>query len=406
MSRRRWFTGLLAVAALLGATLAGCSSTSSGGNGAPSTVVDTTGPRTTSTIPATTSAPTTLAPTTTTDPSPTAAELAVGEQFVSAAQALLAATDMHAISVSVRRDEQVLAEVAFGTDTTGAPLTGASQFRLASISKILLAVAVLQLAEQDAIDLDATLAEQWKDSFAVNDARVRQITVRQLLQHTSGLDPLRDTFFVDGGIDWHRAADIAIASELLHPPGTGYRYSNANFVLLGRLVEQVTATPVHTVIAANVLAPLGITTARLNIDTHSFAIDGPQYVVGRTREYMEALGPAGSWEMSAHDTATVLAALQFDAPTALLSPEALGAMLTPITLADDEETWTYALGMMVGGGWWGHTGTIEDVATFAITSANGYTVVVLTASDEVGGGRGLMERFYAPITSLLALPAR
>lgn len=408
MTRRRCLTGLFALPALLGATFTACSSTSSGGGGGtdPTVVVSTTIPRTTNTIPGTTSAPTTLAPTTTTDPSPTAAEFAVGEEFVRTAQALLAATDVHAISVSVRRGDQELADATLGTDTTGAPLTVASQFRLASISKILLAVAVLQLAEQGAIDLDAPLAEQWTDAFAVNDPRVRKITVRQLLQHTSGLDPLRDTFFVDGGIDWHQAADIALASDLLHYPGTGYRYSNANYVLLGRLVEQVTAATVDAVIADHVLTPLGITAARMNGDTHSFAGNGPQYVVGRTREYLEALGPAGSWEMSAHDTATLLAALQFGAPTQLLSPEALAAMLTPIALADDEENWTYGLGMMVGGGWWGHTGTIEDVASFAITLANGYTVVVLSASDEVGGGRGLMERFYAPIAALLALPPR
>ena len=396
--------GRTSAALALGALLAACSSAASQqASGVPFTgtsippVVETVAPSTTAS---------TLATTTTVDPRPNATELAVGAQFINTAQSLMAADDVHAISVTVLRGEYIVTESAQGVDTTGAPLTTASPFRLASVSKPLLAATVLLLADEGMIDLDATLASQWTDRFAVTDARVRAITVRQLLQHTSGLDAMRNTFFFDGGIEWRGAADIALATTLLHDPGTGYRYSNANYVLLGRLVEQRTGSTVDAVIATKVLQPLGVTAARMNADTHSFATNGPRYIVGRAREYLEALGPAGSWEMSAHDMAMVMTTLAPASANPLLSPESLNDMLTRTTLDDGEDAWDYGLGMMVGAGWWGHTGSIEDVSTFAIDLHNGYTVVVLAATDEVTSGGALMERFAAPLAALLALPQR
>lgn len=349
---------------------------------------------------------TTVAPTTTTEARPTAEETAAVAAFATRAQALMDARDVHAISIAIRDDDLAIGTVVLGQDTTGQPLAASAPFRVASISKVLLTTTVMQLVEQGSIRLDDTLASQWTGSMTVTDARVRDITVRQLLQHTSGIDKLRRTFFFDGGIDWREAADIALASPLQSDPGTTYVYSNANFVILGRLVEQVTGSPVDVAIAMQVLRPLGIETARMNPDTHSFAPDGPAYIVGRRREYLEALGPAGAWEMSADQIATVLAGLQPDSSHPLVSAQSLQQMLTAVAVPDDEVFPGYGLGLMISPSFYGHTGTIEDVSAFAVDLPNGYTVVVLTASEEVGGGEGLVERFAAELASLAALPAR
>ena len=176
--------------------------------------------------------------------------------------------------------------------------------------------------------------------------------------------------------------------------------------MLGRLIEQVTGTTVDAAIAARVLQPLGITVARMNTDTHSFDPNGPKYVVGRAREYLEALGPAGDWEMSAGDMARVLATLQPGNPTSLLRPESITAMLTATPLPDDEDDWSYGLGLMVAPAWFGHTGTIEDVRAIGLDTVNGYTVVLLTATDEIPDGGSLVEYFAAEFAALLALPPR
>ena len=389
--------GLLAGAALLAACSSNASSQQAVTTTSPaSTMASTTADITTSTA----------AATTTTEPRPTADETTVMAAFAARAQALLDSGDVHAISVAVRDDDVSIGTIALGQDTTGQPLAPTAPFRLASISKVLLTTTVMQLVEQDKIRLDDTLAAQWTGAMHVTDARVRSITVRQLLQHTSGIDKLRTTFFVDGGIDWREAADIALASTLQSEPDTTYVYSNANFVILGRLVEQVTGSPVDVAIAMQVLRPLGIENARMNPDTHSFAPDGPAYIVGRRREYLEALGPAGSWEMSADQIATVLAGLQPDSSHPLVSTESLQQMLTPFAVPKDEVFPSYGLGLMIAPGYYGHTGTIEDVSAFAVDLPNGYTVVVLTASEDVGGGEGLVEIFAAELAALAALPAR
>ncbi len=118
--------------------------------------------------------PPTLAPTTTTDPSAAnGAELAVARRFADRAEALMASGDVHAIGVAILRRDQMIGEFALGTSSTGAPLTSASPFRTASVSKVLTAIVVLQLAEEGALDLDRPLAEQWTDRFAVTDGQVR-----------------------------------------------------------------------------------------------------------------------------------------------------------------------------------------------------------------------------------------
>jgi len=389
--------GLLAGAALLAA----CSSNASSQPIEAETTAATTFGSTTADI--TTS---TLAPTTTTQARPTSDEAAVVAAFAARAQALMDSGDVHAISLAIRDDSVSVGTVALGHDTAGQPLAPTAPFRLASISKVLLTTTVMQLVEQGAISLDDTLASQWTGTLHVTDARVRDITVRQLLQHTSGIDKLRRTFFLDGGIDWRQAADIALASPLQSDPGTTYVYSNANFVILGRLVEQVTGSPVDVAVAMQVLRPLGIENARMNPDTHSFAPDGPAYIVGRRREYLEALGPAGAWEMSADQIATVLAGLQPDSSHPLVSAESLQQMLNTVVVPEDDVFPAYGLGLMISPSFYGHTGTIEDVSAFAVDLPNGYTVVVLTASEEVGGGEGLVERFAAELALLAALPAR
>ena len=403
-SRRHPLRPAAAVACLLTGAFgaAACSSTAASRAATSSSITTVI----TAPLPSTVHSTTTVAPTTTTDPSPNVAELAVAQQFADRAQALMADEEVHAIAVAVVRRDQVLGEFALGTSSADTPLTAESPFRMASLSKVLTAIVVLQLAEEGVVDLDRPLAEQWVDRFGVTDPRVRTITVRQLLQHTSGMPPLKETFFSERGNTWRQVGDIALATTLLTDPGAGYRYSNANYVLLGRLVEQLTGTTIDAAIATRVLQPLGITVARMNTDTHSFDPNGPKYVVGRARAYLEALGPAGDWEMSAGDMAKVLAALTPGGPVSLLRPESIAAMLTPTLLPDDEDDWSYGLGMMVAPNWFGHTGTIEDVRAIGLDTANGYTVVLLTATDEIPNGGELATVFAAELAALLALPPR
>jgi N-acyl-D-amino-acid deacylase len=150
-----------------------------------------------------------------------------------------------------------------------------SLFRIASISKPVTAVAVLQLVEQGRLDLDDAVFDllDWAELAKNNDSsdeRLKSVTVRHLLEHRGGWD--RDMSF-DG---MFRPVQFAEAQQIRPPagpdavirsmfgqrldfdPGERYAYSNYGYCLLGRIIEKVTGETYEAYVKANVLFPLGI----------------------------------------------------------------------------------------------------------------------------------------------------
>jgi CubicO group peptidase (beta-lactamase class C family) len=135
-----------------------------------------------------------------------------------------------------------------------AAVTTATTFDAASLTKVLAtAPSVLILAEQGRIGLDDRLVKYFPE--CANGGK-ETITIRQLLTHSSGLPaglPATPT--------WHgRAAAHKLACDqaVTHAPGTFFRYSDINYVLLGQVVEKVTGTPLDDYAQAHIYAPLGM----------------------------------------------------------------------------------------------------------------------------------------------------
>ena len=132
--------------------------------------------------------------------------------------------------------------------------------RIASVSKMFTAVVVLQLIEEGTIKLDAPIATWLPDVVPNADT----ITVRQLLQQTSGLyDYLEDRAFVgqtqrEPSREWMPEELVAYATQF--PPNRAGRwdYSSTNYVILGMLVEQVTGQPLAQQMRQRIFEPLGM----------------------------------------------------------------------------------------------------------------------------------------------------
>ncbi|QEL16872.1 serine hydrolase domain-containing protein [Limnoglobus roseus] len=152
----------------------------------------------------------------------------------------------------------------------------ASLFRIASVSKPLTAVAILQLVERDKLKLDDKVLDRMPPfPEKVADPRWKQITVRQCLQHTGGWD--RDKSF--DPIDRPREIAKALGTPLpVKPehvvrymlgqkldfdPGERYAYSNLGYLVLGRIIEAVSGRPYEEYVRKEVFAPLGVTAPRL-----------------------------------------------------------------------------------------------------------------------------------------------
>lgn len=311
------------------------------------------------------------------------------------------------IAMAVSHHGQFLAAWTVGTTNHGNPIDLTARFRIASMSKLLTSLTVMKLVEQGLIQLDVPFVEQYTTDDTALDSRFARITPRHLLTHSSGLPGLRGSFFRNSVDDWRKAVEVAFDRDMLSEPGTAFFYSNANFVMLGALIEQKSALPYEEAVHQFVLGPLGIVTAEL-VNTEEQPDGDPTYVVTPGRLYMEALGPAGAWVMSATDAARLMAAFDPTLAPLVLTADSLATMRTWNGIQSDGPThYQYGVGVMLvaPGTYVGHTGTIESVRSFALLLPNGYAVTVLTSSEKtVANGTALIDYFRAEIDALALLP--
>ena len=169
-----------------------------------------------------------------------------------------------AASVAVMRDGVLEHAAAFGRRSGEEPVAPDHRFRVASISKTITAIAVLQLVEAGVVALDEPVGGRVAARLGVGQptARVADLTVRHLLTHRSGFGQYENLFFAEQVDSCDAAATVGVTGPI-GEPGTGFRYSNLNFCLLGIVVEVLTGRPYHEVVEEQLLAPLGITGMRL-----------------------------------------------------------------------------------------------------------------------------------------------
>ncbi|MFJ8913836.1 serine hydrolase domain-containing protein [Amycolatopsis sp. NPDC102389] len=149
-----------------------------------------------------------------------------------------------------------------GNVKTKAPFPHGSKFRAASVTKTFVAVVVLQLVAEGKVRLDTPIDRYLPGLVRGNGNDGTKITVRQLLQHTSGLYNYVRDLDID---EWrHRGAEPEelVAIGLAHPPdfepGAKWAYSNTNYVIAGMLIEKLTSRSVATEIRNRIARPLGL----------------------------------------------------------------------------------------------------------------------------------------------------
>lgn len=161
------------------------------------------------------------------------------------------------LALAITQGEQVLYVKGYGTASQGQPMTPQSQFFLASLSKSFTALAVMQLVEAGQIDLD-TPVQTYLPAFTLADPTVaRQITIRHLLNQTSGLadvglrtaQPPQQTTIEAYVADLRTARPVA-------SPGREFHYTDANYAVLARVVEVVSGEPFSTYLHTHIFAPL------------------------------------------------------------------------------------------------------------------------------------------------------
>jgi CubicO group peptidase (beta-lactamase class C family) len=183
----------------------------------------------------------------------------------------MASTRATSVSVALMDHDRVAWAETFGQadPATGAPPTAATLFSAASVSKMLAASAVMVLADQGRIALDEP-AVTYLPTFSMPlDPRFRDITVRMLLCHASGLpgnDSRRGvTLQPFTGYAAQVMADLA-GQRLKHDPGQLCSYNNDGFTMIENLVQAVTGQSYPAFVRQHLLTPLGMDVSRYQVE--------------------------------------------------------------------------------------------------------------------------------------------
>lgn len=187
-------------------------------------------------------------------------------------------TDLPGAVVTVVKGDKVVYAAGHGHTAGGEAITADTPMPLASLSKSFTALAVLRLADEGRIDLDAPV-RRYLPEFTMADARAEKITVRQLLQQTSGMsDKTFPELTLPAPDDLKDAVAMLRTAPLAAAPGTRMIYHNPNYAVAARLAEVVSGTPFAEFMAATVFTPLGMTSTRTVDTTEELPGAGAGYI--------------------------------------------------------------------------------------------------------------------------------
>lgn len=353
-------------------------------------------------------------------------------------------------TIAVSKEGRLVYARAFGyRDLAGTiPLAAKNRFRIASCSKPVTAVAIMQFVESGKLKLDDRAFDILSDFAPPNgdteDPRLRTITIRNLLQHTGGFDSTQ----IDPQFAYLRAAADALGKPrpaspadivkymmgkpLAFAPGSKYIYSNLGYNILGRVIEHLSGQAYGAYVKANVFAPAGIARIELGrtkradqfadeVEYWDDPLSNEMYSVFEDAllpvyySYggfaMEAIDAHGGWVANAVDLTRFLNAVGGSTGKQLLSSATVATMLSKPDLPQYATApHYYAMGWDVGDGilmnhngalTWGTSSTIGRIPG-GLTYAMCFNRLGFNVKDFIVG---LMSGSAAAVRQVTAWPS-
>jgi CubicO group peptidase (beta-lactamase class C family) len=315
-------------------------------------------------------------------------------------------------SLAITKDERLVYAKGFGVANkeTGETVKPGHLFRIASVSKLITATAVMKLYEQGVLDLDEKVFGSdgiLNDSIYLNfrDQRIENITIRQLLNHTAGWskysgDPMFSSLYIARKMDipapagFREVLQFALSKRLNYKPGTKYSYSNMGYGILGEVVARKSGMAYQDYVVMYLLKPLGIHDMHIGKSYYqdkypnevryhssagkmtSYSMDGsgevvPIYYGGNN---IELLGPAGGWVASAPELIKFLTAIDgFPEQPDILKKETVLQMSDPNFSGRGLFGWR---GSDKYGTWW-RTGYLTGSSALMVRQKDGLNWVVM-----------------------------
>lgn len=315
-------------------------------------------------------------------------------------------------SVAITKDEELVYSKGFGfaNEERGEEVKPGHLFRIASVSKLITATAIMKMVEEGKLCLDdkvfgpggildTSLFSGYKDP------RIDQICVKHLLNHTAGWsrrsgDPIFNSLYIARKMrvtppaTIENVIDYSLSRKLPYDPGTRYSYSNLGYGILGRIIEEKSGMPYEDYVILNILKPAGIHDMHLaksflhekypnevnyystghTLNIHAYDGSGdlvPAYYGGND---MQLLGAAGGWVASAPELVKLITTLDgFDRQQDILSEESLKRMTDPEEAGIGLFGWR---GADHAGTWW-RTGYINGTTALVVRQHNGINWAIL-----------------------------
>jgi D-alanyl-D-alanine carboxypeptidase len=293
--------------------------------------------------------------------------------------------------------------------STHRPMRTNDRFRVGSVTKTFVATVVLQLVGEGKLALDDTV-ERWLPGLV---PRGDKITVRQLLNHTSGLfdflneDPhgtvIKRWYADPSGHGWGPRDLVRLAARhsAHFAPGRRFSYSNTGYVVLGLIVEAATGHPLADELATRLFRPLQLRGTSFDTTPRIAGRHAHGYIrIGKRAYDLTETNPSYAWAAGAivstsDDLARFYRALLGGT---ILSPPLLQTMKETAVPADAIGGGSYGLGL-----WrlptpptfrrgcadpiWGHTGSVPGYVTYVYNSVDGRRQLVVSVNDDVPSAR-------------------
>lgn len=291
---------------------------------------------------------------------------------------------------------------------TKAPMMADPHIRIASNTKTFTATVVLQLVGEGKIDLDAPIETYLPGLVRGQGIDGREITVRNLLQQTSGL-PGYNSLIPDLDLakightyfEPRRLLDGALSESAQFAPGTSWGYSNTNYVLAGLIVERVTGRPIGEEITHRIID-------RIGLEETSWPSTGDQTIPSPHPTAYLTSDAAGK-PITPIDTTEIDPSLGWAAGQLISTPSDVGIFfralldgkllepaqqeeletVVPAETFEPEPGWSYGLGfatkkLSCGVDGWGHGGDIQGFESRELVTRDGRSAVIASNALPVG----------------------
>jgi CubicO group peptidase (beta-lactamase class C family) len=325
------------------------------------------------------------------------------------ASQVLEQTDVPSASIAIVQHGKLVYTHAYGKARLQPPVpaTPAMRYSIGSISKQFTAAAILLLQEDGKLSLDDAVGK-----YIPGLTRGDEITIRQLLSHTSGYQDFWPEDYVmttmKPTVTAQQIMDTWGKKALDFEPGTQWQYSNTNFVIAGAIVEKVSGEPYFKFLTERIFHPLNMTSVWNSDQTKLTLADATPY-------YRHALGPlrvapkegfgwmfaAGELALTPHDLALWDESL---IAQSVLKPESYRQMFNEVKLAEGKGT-HYGLGVSIrdlaGHREIEHSGEVSGfVSDNLVLVDDGAAIAVLTNQDAVNAA-STIAHLAAPVIAAI-----